>query len=73
MKTKRFKLSKNDDIKATLFNKDGKLLSSVYDSGFSSLSQIKSALLSKIPNPPRETYFSVVCYESDKFWSNRIK
>lgn len=47
MKTK-FRISKNDTIKATASGQNG-LLSTVYDSGFTTISQVVSRLISKIP------------------------
>jgi hypothetical protein len=46
---KRFRIRQLDTIKATLVSENGKLLSSVYDSGFSSISEVKSRLISKVP------------------------
>lgn len=45
---KRFRVSKNDTIKATASGQNG-LLSSVYDSEFTTTDQIVSRLISKIP------------------------
>lgn len=47
MKTK-FRVSKNDTIKAIARGQNG-LLSTVYDSEFSTIDQVVSRLLSKIP------------------------
>lgn len=69
----RFRLSAKRAIKATLVNEEGKLLTSIYDSGFSALWQVESALLSKCTNPPRKTYFCVYDEETDTYWSNRIR
>lgn len=50
MKT-RFRIKENDTIKASCSNKEtGKFLSSVYDSGFTTISQVESALIRKVPH-----------------------
>ena len=48
MKNQRFRISKNDTIKATAFT-GGKLLASLYDSQFTTIDQITSTLIGKIP------------------------
>lgn len=48
MKNQRFRVSKNDTIKATASGENG-LLSTVYDSEFTTIDQIVSRLISKIP------------------------
>ena len=48
MKTKRFRISKNDEIKATASGSDG-LLSSVYDSQFTTIGEVVGVLIQKIP------------------------
>ena len=46
---KRFRISEDDTIKAVAVSeKTGKLLSSLYDSGFSTISEVKNSLLRKI-------------------------
>ena len=49
MKTQRFRISKNDEIKATACAADGDLLSSVYDSQFTTISDVVGVLIRKIP------------------------
>ena len=45
-----FKIAKKDCIKAfAVSNTTGKILSSVYDSGFTTISEVQSTLLRKIP------------------------
>ena len=48
MKKQRFRISKNDEIKATASGSSG-LLSSVYDSQFTTIGEVIGALLRKIP------------------------
>ena len=48
MKAKRFRISRNDEIKATASGSDG-LLSSVYDSQFTTIGEVIGVLLRKIP------------------------
>ena len=44
----RFKISKNDTIKAFV-HANNKLLASVYDSGFTTINEVVNRLISKIP------------------------
>lgn len=47
---KRFRIKETDTIKATATSvQTRKLLSSIYDSGFTSIDEVKDILLSKIP------------------------
>ena len=48
MKTTKFRISKNDEIKATASGSAG-LLSSVYDSQFTTIGEVIGVLLRKIP------------------------
>ena len=48
MKTTKFRISKNDEIKATASGSAG-LLSSVYDSQFTTISEVVGVLKRKIP------------------------
>ena len=48
MKTKRFRISKNDEIKATATGSTG-LLSSLYDSQFTTIGEVVGVLMRKIP------------------------
>ena len=48
MKTQRFRISKNDEIKATASGSDG-LLSSLYDSQFTTIGEVVGVLMRKIP------------------------
>jgi len=46
----KFRIKENDTIYATVSNKEsGKLLASLYDSGFTTIGQVESSLLRKIP------------------------
>jgi hypothetical protein len=47
---KRFRIKENDTIKATACSeKTRKILSSVYDSGFTTIKEVQNALIRKIP------------------------
>ena len=48
MKKQRFRISKNDEIKATASGSDG-LLSSLYDSQFTTIGEVVGVLMRKIP------------------------
>ena len=50
MKTQRFRISKNDEIKATACAVGGDLLSSVYDSQFTTIGEVVGVLMRKIPH-----------------------
>ena len=49
MKKQRFRISKNDEIKASACSIGGDLLSSLYDSQFTTIGEVVSVLLRKIP------------------------
>ena len=48
MKNQRFRISKNDEIKATATGSTG-LLSSLYDSQFTTIGEVVGVLMRKIP------------------------
>ena len=48
MKNQRFRIAKNDEIKATASGSDG-LLSSLYDSQFTTIGEVVGVLMRKIP------------------------
>ena len=48
MENKRFRISKNDEIKATASGSTG-LLSSLYDSQFTTIGEVIGVLMQKIP------------------------
>lgn len=70
MKKTRFRVKANDCLKLQLLDKEGKLLTTIYDSGFTTLNQCKNALLNKCCNPPKNTTFSVYNQENDTYWSS---
>ncbi len=45
----RFRIRENDTVSATACNTEGKLKSSLFDSGFTTIEQVKNALLRKLP------------------------
>ena len=49
MKNQRFRISKNDEIKATACTIEGVLLSSLYDSQFTTIREVVGVLIRKIP------------------------
>ena len=69
MKT-RFRVNRNDTVKAQLVDKEGKLLTSLYDSGFTTIKQCYNAVLSKCCNPPKETRFNIYNEDQDTYYSN---
>ena len=50
MKNQRFRISKNDEIKATACTIEGVLLASVYDSQFTAIGEVVGVLIRKIPH-----------------------
>lgn len=71
MKT-RFRIKVGDTIKAQLFTANGNtLLTTIYDSGYSRISQVYSALLQKCSNPPKGAKYSVYVEDNNTYWSNR--
>lgn len=67
---KRFRISKHDMVKAHIFNKDGKLLTTLYDSGFTTIDQIKTTLRGKV-NGYNKTSISISNEDKQTYWSNR--
>lgn len=67
---KRFRIKKTDTLKMHLYSSSGKLLTSIYDSGYTRLSQCYDALMRKCCNPPRNTTYSVYNEENDTYWSS---
>ena len=49
MKKQRFRISKNDEIKATACTINGGLLASLYDSQFTTIGEVLGVLIRKIP------------------------
>lgn len=49
MKNQRFRMSKNDEVKASAYSISGDLLSSLYDSQFTTIDEVVSVLMQKIP------------------------
>lgn len=47
------RLGKNKEVKASAYDKDGKLITSIYDSGFERISEVLQALRCKACNPKR--------------------
>ncbi|MDA3614743.1 hypothetical protein [Polluticaenibacter yanchengensis] len=64
-----FRMKESDTIKAMLYNRSGKLLTSIYDSGFSRIEQVRSALKSKCCHPPKGTKISILNQTKDQYWS----
>ena len=69
MKT-RFRVNRNDTVKIQLVDKGGKLLTTLYDSGFTTIRQCYNAVLSKCCNPPQETRFNIYNEDKDTYYSN---
>lgn len=66
---RRFRVNKNDIIKAKLVDKDGKQLVSIYDSGYASIDEVRRALLRKVVNPPKGTKINIFNIDADTYWS----
>ena len=46
----RFRISKNDTVKATMSNNNGMILASLYDSQFTTINDVVSSLVRKVPH-----------------------
>lgn len=66
----RNRISEKDCIKAHSFDREGKILATVYDSGFTCISSVISTLKSKGSGWLRPIY-EVSIYNIDKDWSAR--
>lgn len=69
-----FRISHNDTVTGYIYNKDGKLLAQCYDSGFTTIGQVKDRLKSKlndyVKNNKGYTY-SITNEDKQTYWSNR--
>ena len=45
-----FRIKESDTIKANALNKEGKVIASLYDSGFTTKKQVENTLLQNIPH-----------------------
>lgn len=54
-----FRIAKGDTIKATMCVADGRLLASLYDSNFRTISGVISALLEKVPLGCNAKHFDI--------------
>ena len=51
MRTKRpFRIKESDTVRANVLSVEGRVLATVYDSGFKTIKQVESTLLRKIPH-----------------------
>jgi len=71
MRQTRFRITYNDDIKAYLLDKQGNLLTSIYDSGYTRISQVKQALLNKCCNPPKGVDITISNVEKYTYYTTR--
>lgn len=44
-----FRIKESDTVRANALNKDGRILATIYNSGFRTIAQVENALLNKIP------------------------
>jgi hypothetical protein len=66
----RFRIAQNDTIRAHAINKSGKIIATLYDSGFRSKSSVELALMNKIPHYSQST-IEIRIYNEDKEISTR--
>lgn len=45
----RFRLAYNDTVRAYLYNSKGQIIATLYDSGYTTIKQVETALLKKVP------------------------
>lgn len=67
MKNNRNRISTKDTIKATSFDINGKIISSIYDSGFSSIREVRYTLTTKGSGQLRKIKYITINNE-DKCW-----
>lgn len=70
MKKNRNRISKHDTIKAISFDKNGKTITSVYDSHFTSIRKVMSVLKMKGSGWLKEIKY-ITIYNEDKCWYGR--
>lgn len=69
-----FRIKSKDTIKAFALNLDGKILSSIYDSNFTKISEVQRVLLSKIPYyNGKKIEIRITNVEEEKFKTYYIK
>ena len=65
-------MTRRDTIKAYVSDSEGKLLASVYDSGFTTIGQVKRALISKIPYSSSKTLkFQITNQDKETTWYSK--
>jgi len=62
-----FRLSKNDTIKGHLLTKEGKLLASLYDSGYTTKEAVFQALIRKVPYTSAKAVECTISTEDGKY------
>jgi hypothetical protein len=69
-----FRIKDSDTIRANALNKEGKVIASLYDSGFTTKKQVESALLRKIPHfSGRELEIGIFNIDKDAYKRYKIK
>lgn len=66
---KTFRIRQSDTIKATI-SSNRNLLASIFDSGFSSIKEVKNNLISKIKNTNYASEAEIMIFNQDK---NQVK
>lgn len=67
-----FRMTRRETIKAYVSTADGKLLASVYDSGFTTIGQVKRALISKIPyTSSKSLVFQITNQDRETTWNSK--
>lgn len=68
-----FRIGQHDTVIACLFNSNYKVIATIYDSGFTTIGQVKSALLIKVNDYDKKgSYnYSIVNKNKGTYWTNR--
>lgn len=45
----RFRISYKDTVRAYLYNSKGQMIATLYDSGYTTIKQVETALIKKVP------------------------
>lgn len=71
---KRFRIREDDTVKATAVSDNRKLLSSVYDGGFTTIKEVEAALIRKIPYySGNKIVISILNIDKDEYKDYTIK
>lgn len=74
VKQMRFRIAYNDTIRANILSMEGKVLATVYDSGFKTIKQVEQTLINKIPYfSGKEVQISIFNIDKDIYKRYNVK